>query len=160
MQLHLAKAATETGFIKGRVLPSAPYLYLLGTPPPRIPSEFQKVRTTRHQRSNVFILQRLRETRSFLQVLHKVRAQSPRTPRRAFLPSPWQHRVTGQRLFPGSGAGRCVTQEAVAVRQPFSVAAAPVTSPLPLSLQSVGRRAPNTCSSFQLLILTSPGPRN
>lgn len=71
----------------------------------------------------------------------------------------WQHRVTGQHLFPGSSVRGCVTQEAV-VSQPFSVTAAPVTSPLLLSPQTVERTAPHPCSSFQLLMLTSPGPRN
>lgn len=63
-------------------------------------------------------------------------------------------------LFPGSSFRGCVTQEAVVVSQPFSVTAAPVTSPLLLSPQTVERTGPHPCSSFQLLMLTSPGPRN
>lgn len=78
-------------------------------PHQRSPSEFQNVRTTRYQRFNALVLQRIRETRSFLQILHKVRVKGPRTPGLAFLPSPCLASVSRVKLQgmcdPGSSCG-------------------------------------------------------
>lgn len=64
MQLNKANLAIETGFIKDGVLPGTLYLYVFNyVPDQRILSEFQSVRTTRTRRSNILLLQSLRNAR-------------------------------------------------------------------------------------------------
>lgn len=74
MQLHLAKAAIETGFIKGRVVPGALSLHLFRY----TPSE-NSIRVLECQNHKAPEAQCPGPTKSFLQVLHKVGAQGPRT---------------------------------------------------------------------------------